>query len=93
MLSHFKPGNFSFIEDPRDREMYSYDYKVITCVPGAWDFIRNYPKELPLVYNDDLAFVIARSWAKHTTHTFRLSMCIMRFIARHSWEEYVLLHI
>jgi hypothetical protein len=70
--------------------MYTYDFKVIESIPGAWEYFKNYPSDLPFVLND-FSEIMSKCWPNHTIGTFGKSMNVLRSIAQMGWEDYVFL--
>ena len=84
-----KPGLFWFIENPVQREILEYDYKV-ACENNLWDFFKNHDSSKSII---SLREIQDYDWySGHSGASWALCMRDLEYIAKNGWSSYTSLY-
>jgi hypothetical protein len=85
-------GDFSFINEPIQRELLTHDYKVIESVPDAWDALRNHDHTKSFMWDTEGEIwtkIRSVMWNGHSAASQSMCLRDLEFIAKYGWEKYV----
>ena len=85
-------GDFSFINDARERELLSHDFEVINNTPGAWTALKTHDPEKSFMWDThgELWHIIRKNMSKnHSGASMALCLRDLECIAKNGWGEYI----
>ena len=93
-IDDYKFGDFGFIKDESDREMYTHDFNLINDTYGAWKALYNHDssKSFMLETNGGIwDYIKSKMWGGHSGASASLCLRNMEFIAKQGWDDFVFL--
>jgi hypothetical protein len=87
-------GDFSFIKNESDREMYTHDFNLINDTYGAWKVLYKHDSSKSFMFEtkgDILDYIKSKMWKHHSGASASLCLRNMEFIAKQGWDDFVFL--
>ena len=87
-------GDFGFIENESDREMYTHDFNLIDNTYGAWKELYKHDSTKSFMWDTKGSIwdqIRPKMWPHHSAASASLCLRNMEFIAKQGWDDFVFL--